>query len=134
MRLFWHGMTAVFEWEGQIAGIDIGGGTVEFMWGTKDKLEGYKLLKTGVLVMREKYIKSDPATEEEFGLMESEIRKEIVDLEIKFSPETPFIHGSTSVIDFYREAGVKMGEFKYSKSHPFKVDLGQTRRFYKEIR
>ncbi len=130
MELFWRGMTSDFEWKGGIAGIDIGGGSVQFMWGKREKLESYKLLKTGVLSLRERFIKGDPATEREFELIEEEIRKAIADLEVRFDGEAPLVHGSTSVIDFYQEAGVEMEKFNFSKSHPFKVDLDKTREFY----
>lgn len=130
MELFWYGVVADFDWDKQIAAIDIGGGTVQFMWGTKEGLEGFKLLKTGVLGLREKYIKDDPATEDEYYQIEKDIRAHLEDLKVTFNSDVPFIHGTTSVIDFYQEAGMEMDKFNFSKSHSYKVGLNQTKELY----
>lgn len=133
-RVYWHGVTSDFSWDGKIAAIDIGGGSVQFMYGSKDNLEGHELIKTGTLFLRNKYIAQEPATEEEYANIENAIKQAVAHINYKLPSDTPFIHGSTSVFDFYREAGVRLEEFGYSKGHPVKNTLVETDRLYREMR
>lgn len=133
-KVFWHGMTHDFKWDKHLAAIDIGGGSVQFMWGKKDKLEGYKLLKTGVLVLRERFVKEEPPKNEDYEKIEDCIEEEIAGLNIKLGEETPLIHGSTSVLEFYQEANIPLKNFGYSKAHPKKTDLADTNNFYLKTR
>ena len=64
--------------------------------------------------------------------IEKNIRDEIADLDVRFSPETPYIHGSSAVIDFYQAVGIPMEPFAHSKNHPYKVGLDLTRDFYEK--
>jgi len=132
-QVFWHGATMDFEWDGYIAAIDIGGGSVEFMYGKKDKLLGFYPFKMGALFLREKFAKGDPIKPEEFKAIEDYIKNEIKCIDIELPSDTPYIHGSSSVIDFYNEAGIKMSEFKHSKSHPYLVNLEDTRKLCEEM-
>lgn len=131
-ELFWKGITADFPEDMEIAAIDIGGGSIQFMYGTKNKLRGCKLLPTGVFRLKEKIQTGDPFSKEDISRIEKDIRDEIADLEVCFSPETPYIHGSSAVIDFYQAVGLPLASFEHSKSHPFKLNLDITRRFYEK--
>ena len=131
-ELFWRGITADFPVDMEIAAIDIGGGSVQFMYGTKNKLRGCKLLPTGVFRLKEKFQTSDPFSAEDISRVEKVIRDEIIDLDVQFSPETPYIHGSSAVIDFYQAVGIPMEPFGHSKNHPYKVDLDLTRDLYQK--
>jgi len=131
-ELFWKGVTADFPEGMEVAAIDIGGGTIQFMYGTKNSLRGHKLLSTGVFRLKEKFQTGDPFSEDDISRVESAIRDEIADLDVQFSPQTPYIHGSSAVIDFYQAVGLPLETFEHSKSHPFKVNLELTRRFYEK--
>lgn len=131
-ELFWKGITADFPENMEVAAIDIGGGSIQFMYGTKNALRGHKLLSTGVFRLKEKFQTADPFSEDDIFRIEGAIRREIADLDVCFSPQTPYIHGSSAVVDFYRAIGLPMENFEHSKSHPFKVNLDLTRRFYKK--
>jgi exopolyphosphatase/guanosine-5'-triphosphate,3'-diphosphate pyrophosphatase len=132
-RIFWRGATFDFEWKNKIAAIDIGGGSVQFMWGTKDELEGYKLLKTGSLTLRDKFVKEEPPKDSDYEKIEAFIKKEITDLK-NLGNSTPLIHGSTSVLDFYNEANMPMENFHFSRTHSRKTNLRNTKDFYLKTR
>jgi exopolyphosphatase / guanosine-5'-triphosphate,3'-diphosphate pyrophosphatase len=129
-ELYWKGITADFPNKMEIAAIDIGGGSIQFMYGTKNNLRGHKLLKTGVFRLKEKFQTSDPFSKEDISNIEKVIRDEIADLDIKFSPDTPYLHGSSAVIDFYKSIGIPMKPYKHSKSHPYQVDISTTWKYY----
>ena len=128
------GLMRDFDYEGIVATIDIGGGSVQFMRGDKNALQGKLQYSTGALFLREKFIKSEPPTEAEYAAIEQYINDQIQDLDITFPPETPFVHGSSSVIDFFTEAGIPMQTFSHSPSHPYLVPIATVEAFYKKVR
>ena len=134
LEVYWNGLIKDFNHEGIVAAIDIGGGSVQFMYGDKYGLKGCHYLKTGALFLRNQFIKSEPPTIEEYRLIEEEIREQIKNINICFPPNTPFIHGSTSVIDFYTEAKLPLMAYDGSPNHPYKMDLKDTRAFYNMLR
>ncbi|MFA5926021.1 MAG: hypothetical protein WC831_03720 [Parcubacteria group bacterium] len=129
-ELYWKGITADFPENMEIAAIDIGGGSIQFMFGTKNNLRGHKLLQIGVFRLKENFQTSDPFSDEDIFNIEKAIQDEISDLDVKFSPNVPYLHGSSAVIDFYKAIGIPMKPYRYSKSHPFRVDLSVTRKYY----
>ncbi|MDR1026196.1 MAG: hypothetical protein LBL47_02235 [Lactobacillus sp.] len=134
LEYYWKGLVKDFNHDGDIAAIDIGGGSVQFMYGDKNKLKGSYLLKTGALFLRKMFIENDPATVEAYKKIEEYIAEQIKDINVKFAPNTPFIHGATSVIDFYTEAKLNLVPFESSKSHPYKIDLKDSRDFYNTMK
>lgn len=134
LEVYWNGLVKDFDYNGTIAAIDIGGGSVQFMYGDKTGLKGCHHLKTGALFLRNQYIKSEPPTINEYALIENDIKEQIKYINVVFPPNTPFIHGSTSVIDFYTEAKLPLIAYVDSPSHPYKIDLKDTRAFYNTLR
>ncbi|WP_321374428.1 hypothetical protein [uncultured Draconibacterium sp.] len=131
---FWKGIVGDFEWDGIIAAIDIGGGSVQFMYGTKEKLHKVHKLKTGALFLRNKFIPTDPPNISNYHEIEKHIQSQIANIDITFPQETPFIHGSTSVISFFKESKIRMSNYKNSKLHPYKIDLNDVDYLYKKMR
>jgi exopolyphosphatase / guanosine-5'-triphosphate,3'-diphosphate pyrophosphatase len=129
-ELYWKGITADFPDKMEIAAIDIGGGSIQFMFGTKNNLRGHKLLQTGVFRLKEKFQTSDPFSEKDIFNIEETVREEISGLDVRLSPDTPYLHGSSAVIDFYKSIGIPLEPYEYSKSHPYQVDLSTTRKYY----
>lgn len=134
LEIYWNGLVKDFDYNGIIAAIDIGGGSVQFMYGDKNGLQGCHYLKTGALFLRNQFIKTEPPTVEEYSQIENYIREQIRDIAIQFPSETPYIHGSTSVIDFYTEAQLNLVSNTCSITHPYKIDLKDTQAFYNKLR
>jgi exopolyphosphatase/guanosine-5'-triphosphate,3'-diphosphate pyrophosphatase len=134
LEIYWKGLIRDFDYDGIIAAIDIGGGSVQFMYGNKKGLQGCHYLKTGALFLRNQFIKSEPPTVEEYSQIENYIREQIKNITIQFPPETPYIHGSTSVIDFYTEAKLNLVPNSYSITHPYMLDMKDTHAFYNKLR
>ncbi|MDA1192716.1 MAG: Ppx/GppA phosphatase family protein [Candidatus Poribacteria bacterium] len=61
--------------------VDIGGGSVEFNWATREQLLDSDSVKVGVLRMTEEFPFSDPATPEEIAALEVEIVERIAHLD-----------------------------------------------------
>ena len=62
--------------------LDIGGGSTELIWGSNDEMEGYHSFQLGSVSLTEKYIRSDPLSEEEGEEMRKGIQKEFQKLNI----------------------------------------------------
>lgn len=129
-ELFWKGVSADFPANMKLSAIDIGGGSVEFMWGTKEKLEGHKLLGTGVFRLKEELNLGDPYSMQDIENYEAAIKNAIADLDVTFSSDVPLVHGSSEVIDFYKELQIPLDNYEFSKNHPYRVDLEVTRGYY----
>jgi len=133
-EVFWKGIVNDFNWNGLIAAIDIGGGSVQFMYGSKEKLLKVYKLNTGALFLRNKFIVNEPPKETDYNKIEEFIRNEIENIDIIFPPNTPFVHGSTSVIDFFMEAKVKTEMSSLSEQHPYKIELLEVKYLYQVMR
>lgn len=134
MELFWKGVSDDFPADMILSAIDIGGGSVQFMWGTKGNLKGHKLLRTGVFRLREELNLGDPLSCDDIERYEARINEEINELSVEFSPETPMIHGSSEVISYYQELKVPLASYEFSKTHPYQVDLEVTKDYYDRLK
>jgi len=134
LELYWTGLVRDFEHDGMIAAIDIGGGSVQFLYGDKNGLKGSHHLNTGTVFVHKQFIGSEPPTENEYKAIEQYIAKQIADINITFPKGTPFIHGSSSVIDFYTEAKLPLEKYTFSPPHPYKIGLSEIDKFYKKLR
>jgi exopolyphosphatase / guanosine-5'-triphosphate,3'-diphosphate pyrophosphatase len=131
---FWTGLTNDFDYDGILAAYDVGGGSYQFMYGTKEKLFGTKLVNKGVNYYRDNFTKTDPPTPKNYEDIELDVQNDIQDLDVIFDPIIPLVHGSSSVINLYKEAGYYMETYSQSFSHPYKVSLDETRRMYNKVR
>ncbi|NOY09478.1 MAG: Ppx/GppA family phosphatase [Spirochaetes bacterium] len=71
--------------------IDIGGGSTEFIFGQGDKILKRFSTKLGVLKLTERFLKSDPVTEDEFYEMMNYLKNELKN--VNPPPENPFLVG-----------------------------------------
>lgn len=130
----WQGLVGDFDWDGQIAAVDVGIGLVKFMYGTRKKLEKTYSFQTGISFLRRNSVKSDLAALKEYEVIEKEITEKIKDIKVHFPKGTPFVHGTTSVLDFYIEAGLDLELDGRSPSHPYRLRLDKSRMFYEKLR
>ncbi len=70
---------------------DIGGGSTEFIFGQGVKILKRFSMKLGVLKLTERFLKSDPVTEDEFGEMMNYLKNELKD--ISAPPDDPLLVG-----------------------------------------
>lgn len=130
----WQGLVGDFDWDGQIAAVNIGGGLVKFMYGTCKKIEKTYSFQTGVSFFRHNSVKSDSPALKEYEIIEKEITEKIKDIKVHFPKGTPFVHGTASALDFYIEAGLDLEPDGRSPSHPYRLRLDKSRLFYEKLR
>lgn len=62
---------------GEVLVVDVGGGSAEFMWGRQAKLYRWASLDLGAVRLTERYLPSDPVTEDECKRLEAAIDREL---------------------------------------------------------
>jgi len=115
--------------------VDVGGGSVQVLIGNRNKLKDMHLLKTGAQYLFDnfspRHTGNDFPTRDEIRKMQKYVMHELVP--IRSNLKTPVIYGSSCIIDLFRTMGVSMGNFPYSKSNPFKTDIGELEGFLDRI-
>lgn len=71
--------------------IDIGGGSTEIIYGTRESVLYSKSFQAGVVSFTEKYFRNDPPTPAEIKILEEKIKKVFSELDNAFPPNTPVI-------------------------------------------
>ncbi len=134
-ELFWTGATQELESEQEALALDIGGGSIQVIHGTKNKISQALLFNTGAFYYLDNFLKHDPGLKDEFIAMEDFIEKQLQEnLKADFGESPVFIHGSGDVLSLYREAGFKSMPNDGSLIHPLRVDLKETMRKYEQLK
>ena len=112
--------------------VDLGGGSTEIVYGSKEEIEFLRSLKFGVVVLHETFIKSNPPKEEELLKMENFIGEELSKIrpEIKEKPVVYAVGGTiTSVVAM--EEGMEV--YRPEIVHGYTVTKEMVERWYREL-
>lgn len=118
---------------GDVAVIDVGGGSVQLTIGNGSKVGYTHLLKTGTYYLQEKFGKSHLPTAEDQKAAWSYVRNEVDGVDLKQNSKLTVVYGSTCIIDFFNETGVAMHKAGHSKSHPYKTKLSDIMELYDKL-
>lgn len=129
--VFWANVSA-FKPEGFAMTVDLGGGSTEVVYGTKEKIEYLESLKFGVVFLAERFLKSDPPKREELSALEGFVRGEL--LKVKSYVKSPFevyaVGGTiTSVVAMEKEMEV----YKPEVVHGFRISREIIEKWYKRL-
>jgi len=124
-ELFFLSVMKTFIPEGKkYAVIDVGGGSVQILVGTKRKLEAALMTKTGTISLHEKYVR-DPhnpesvTTRENLQAMKDEIMQSLLSLHAE--ENIPLIYGSSMIIDIMQGLKMRLDPHEDSSMHPYKT-------------
>jgi len=112
--------------------VDLGGGSTEIVYGSKEEIEFLRSLKFGVVVLHETFIKSNPPKEKELFKMENFIREELSKIkpEIREKPVVYAVGGTiTSVVAM--EEGMEV--YRPEIVHGYTVTKEMVERWYREL-
>lgn len=121
----------------EYAVIDVGGGSVQVLVGTKRELRQSHMMKTGTVSLHEKFILNphDPdsrTTEENIGEMRGEILRQLLPLQA--AENIPLVYGSSMIIDVMRELNIQLDPHEDSAAHPYKTYARHLAEFIERIR
>lgn len=118
---------------GDVAVIDVGGGSVQLAIGDKSTISYTHLLKTGTYYIHEKFGKSHLLTAEGQKAAWDYVRNEVDRLNLKQNSGLSVVYGSTCIIDFFTETGIAMHKADRGKFHPYKAKLGDIMKLYDKL-
>lgn len=121
------------DFDEDIAVADIGGGSVQLIVGNSKKIESSYLLKTGGHVLQERFSKNNPPTMDEQRKAWEYVRSEVGKLRITKRPGIKLIYGSSCIIDFFTEAGVKTQKLSGHKFHPIFTKVDELKKLYNKL-
>ena len=130
-KLFFKAVASDFDED--IAVADIGGGSIQLTIGNKDKIISSYLLQTGGHVLQERFSKNNPSTKDEQENAWKYVNSEVEKLNIKKMPGIKLIYGSSCIIDFFTETGIKTQELTGHKFHPMFTTVNELKRFYDKL-
>ncbi|MEK9166299.1 MAG: hypothetical protein AAB846_01030 [Patescibacteria group bacterium] len=120
----------------EYAVIDVGGGSVQVLVGTKKKLQKAHMMKTGTVSLHEKFVQ-DPhnprsfSTEDDIEQMRLAILEELMPFER--AKNVPLVYGSSMVIDIMKQIDIQLYPHKESAAHPYKTYAGHLAKVIKEV-
>lgn len=118
---------------GNVAVIDVGGGSVQLAIGNKGIVSYTHLLKTGTYYIHEKFGELHLLTAEGQKAAWAYVRNEVDRLNLKQNPGLAVVYGSTCIIDFFTETGIAMHKAGHGKFHPYKAKLDDIMKLYDRL-
>jgi exopolyphosphatase/guanosine-5'-triphosphate,3'-diphosphate pyrophosphatase len=122
-----------FNPSGYAVTVDLGGGSTEIVYGTKERIEFLKSLKFGVVFLYEEFLHSDPPAEKELLKLEEfisenllEVKGEIRDLNF----ETFAVGGTITSVVAMEE---KMEVYRPEVVHGYRVSKEVIDKWYKKL-
>jgi exopolyphosphatase/guanosine-5'-triphosphate,3'-diphosphate pyrophosphatase len=134
-KLFWLATTRDLksEYKAPLITFDIGGGSVQICYGTKEKPSKIFTFPTGAVVLFDKFIKHDPCLKEEFKQLKDFIIQQLDPVDFQGTKESIIIHGSSSIVTFYKEVGFNLDACQYSNSEQHQSKITETQRMLDKI-
>jgi exopolyphosphatase / guanosine-5'-triphosphate,3'-diphosphate pyrophosphatase len=129
-RLFFNAVSS--EIQGEVAVVDVGGGSVQLTLGNNAEIRSMFLMKTGTVTLQRTFITSDFPSTSELGAVWLHVRQQIRELNVSRAPEARLVYGSTNILDFFTEAGV-VSQTTSSFKSPAQVPLSQLIDLYEKI-
>lgn len=119
-KLFFHHIAKSFP-DKRIAVADIGGGSVQLIVGTNEKIEYTHLFKTGTYFMQEQFSSSHHPTSAEIEKARQHIKNEFANLTLQNLHVDELIYGSTNIINFMQAIDIPLQVSGYDSSHPHRA-------------
>ena len=122
-----------FNPPGKAMTVDLGGGSTEIVFGSKDKVEYLCSLKFGVVFLHETFIKSDPPKESELKEMETFIRNELLKVEKEIPQEDFVVYAVGGTITSAVAMEEKMTVYKPEIVHGYVVTEDLIKKWYQKL-
>jgi exopolyphosphatase/guanosine-5'-triphosphate,3'-diphosphate pyrophosphatase len=130
-QIYFNAVTS--DLKGNVAVIDVGGGSVQLTIGNTKNIDDTHLLKTGTYYLQEQFGKSHLPSAEDQKAAWSYVRSEVGKLGLTPNSKLTVVYGSTCIIDFFSETGVAMHDSGHSKTHPYKTKLDSMMQLYDKL-
>ncbi len=136
-RLFFNAVIRTFNnREQEYVVVDVGGGSVQVLLGSRDNLRVSHLMPTGAQVLHEEFVKNPHeatsfSSEKDLEQMRQKIVSELVGLESGKS--IPLVYGSSIIIDVMKGINLYLEPHDGSATHPYKTYSKYLSEFIQQI-
>ena len=134
-NLFYKAVLKDFKTDKDFTVVDVGGGSVQVLIGSKKGLKSKYLLRTGAQYLfgrfSPRHTGTDYPTREEIRSMQEYVMNELA--QIPEGIKTPVIYGSSCIINVFKTIGLKLEKYYLSKSHPYRVKISEMEDFLTKI-
>jgi exopolyphosphatase/guanosine-5'-triphosphate,3'-diphosphate pyrophosphatase len=96
---------------GEILLIDIGGGSTEFIAGARDRIAAALSIDIGSVRLTERFVRSDPITDEEFSVLENFIEQQIQIIKKNFTPPPQNLVGAAGTVTTLAAMHLQLHEY-----------------------
>ncbi|GAB6077110.1 Ppx/GppA phosphatase family protein [Desulfurobacterium crinifex] len=122
-----------FNPSGKAMTVDLGGGSTEIVFGSKNKVEYLNSLKFGVVFLHETFIKSDPPEESELKEMETFIRNELLKVKKEIPQENFVVYAVGGTITSVVAMEEQMTVYKPEIVHGYVVTEDLIKKWYQKL-
>lgn len=135
-EMFFKAVSACFS-DQIITAMDVGGGSVQLLHGGYNRNEGKHfihkkyLYKTGTYKLQQKYSPDNAVISLEFGKAVDELKEKYQSLDLS---NDILVFGSTCMLDFLKESGIKLYNDQPMAQHPFYTTVSHLKDLLVEIR
>jgi exopolyphosphatase/guanosine-5'-triphosphate,3'-diphosphate pyrophosphatase len=120
-----------FSPEGKAMTVDLGGGSTEVVYGSREGIELLKSLKFGVVFLQERFIKSAPPTRGELAAMEEFVRGQLLPIKEKVGESDFEVFAVGGTITSVVAMEEKMEVYDPEKVHGYKVSYPTVVKWYR---
>ncbi len=117
--------------------IDIGGGSVQVLYGNKNKLKKIYFLPLGTYYIHQNFIKDNSekgkATKKELQVIRDHIKRSIQELKLLHNTKVPLVYGSSNILDLFKFLNFPMNRTDISINHKFIAKPEELIKFLKKI-
>jgi len=136
-RVYFKAITWNMKKNYDIVVIDIGGGSVQVLYGNKNNLKEMFFLPLGTYYMHQNFIKDNSekgkATKKELSRIRKHIGTEIKKIKIIKGIEAPLVYGSSNIVELSKFLKFDLQKVKFSQNHHVKFEPIELIKFMKKI-
>lgn len=136
-KVYFRAITWNIESTDDVVVIDIGGGSVQILYGNKRELKEMFFLPLGTYYMHQNFIKDNSergrATKKELEVIQDHIKRNIQKLKSLDGIQAPLIYGSSNIFDLFKFLKFSMNRINLSCNHKFKAHPDELIKFLKKI-
>jgi len=137
-KIFYKAVLRDFPKNKRVTLVDMGGGSMQILAGTKENLENCFLLPLGVYFLQQKFAKNShedgKPTNQELKLCQKYIKDNISKLKSQKSAKNEIIYGSSNVLNLFKFIKLKLKNYTFSERHPFYTNTNELIRFLSIIK
>ncbi len=131
-KIFFTALTKDFANE-TFCAVDVGGGSVQVIIGSKEEIFFNKSFKTGTYFLQESFSRSHHPTLKELAECKKYVETQMSELKKLNFRLDKIIYGSTNIIDFFEAMNLPVNRTSAFIDHPYYIGIPPLKKLYEKI-